>query len=142
MVITLKLESAYGCFDEESKIWYRLIEIEEDADLETLHLAIQASVDFDNDHLYEFFIANNPTGGEKERFDDENGGLWERPIGKMFPLPNHKKLFYLFDYGESWYFKITKGRKKPMPAESGVRYPRIVEVVGKNPQQYPQFDDS
>lgn len=141
MVITLKLQSAYGSFDPESKVWYRLIEIEEQADLESLHIAIQAAVDFDNDHLYEFFIANNPTGGNKERFDDESGGLLEHPIGDMFPLPNHKKLFYLFDYGDSWYFRITKVRKRPMPAESGVRYPRIVEAVGKNPQQYSTFDD-
>lgn len=136
MVITLKLASAYGSFDPESKEWYRLIEIEEQTDLETLHLAIQASVDFDNDHLYDFFIANNPTGSEKKLFGDENGGPADHAIGDMFPLPNHKKLFYLFDYGDSWYFRITKVRKKPKSAESGVRYPRIVEAVGKNPQQY------
>ncbi len=140
MIITLKLEGAFGSFDEESEIWYRLIEIEESSDLEILHQAIQKSVKFDNDHLYEFFIANTSRSSEKKRFDDENGGLWEYGVGELFPLPNHKKLFYLFDYGDSWYFRVTKVRKKPVPKESGASYPRIVEMVGKNPEQYSEYE--
>ena len=56
MIITLKLESAFGSFDRASEDWYRLIEIESNADLETLHLCIQDAVNFENDHLYEFIL--------------------------------------------------------------------------------------
>ncbi len=140
MIITLKLQSAFGSFDEESEIWYRMIEIDSNSNLEVLHHGIQDTVDFDNDHLYEFFIANSIRGSEKRRFDDDNQGLWEYSVGDLFPLPNHKKLFYLFDYGDSWYFRITKSRKKPKQKEAGVSYPRIVEKAGKNPEQYPDYD--
>ncbi len=27
-----------------------------------------------------------------------------------------------------------------MPKESGVKYPRVVEIVGKNPEQYPDYE--
>lgn len=134
------MKGAYGSFDESSKEWYRMIEIEEQSNFEDLHHIIQSSVKFENDHMYEFFIANTCRSGEKKHFDDENGGLWDCAIGNIYPLSKHKKLFYLFDYGDSWYFRITKVRKKPMPVESGVTYPRVVEIVGKNPEQYPEYE--
>lgn len=140
MIITLKLEGAFGSFDEESDIWYRMIEIESNSNLETLHHCIQNAVDFENDHMYEFFIANSIRSSVKKRFDDENEGLWEYSVGDLFPLPNHKKLFYLFDYGDSWYFRITKSRKKSKQKEAGLNYPRVVDEVGKNPEQYPDYD--
>jgi len=56
MIITLKLESAFGSFDKASEDWYRMIELDSRSDLEALHLCIQDAVQFDNDHLYEFFI--------------------------------------------------------------------------------------
>jgi hypothetical protein len=140
MIITLKLESAFGSFDKASDDWYRMIEIDSNSDLETLHLCIQDAIRFDNDHLYEFFIANSVTSAEKRRFDNENQGLWENSVGDLFPLPKHKKLFYLFDYGDSWYFRITRTRKKEKQKQAGVTYPRIVEKVGNNPEQYPDYE--
>ncbi len=140
MIITLKLEGAFGSFDEESEIWYRLIEIESNSNLEALHHIIQDAVEFDNDHLYEFFIANSHRSRDKIRFDHDNEGLWEYSVDQLFPLPKHKKLFYLFDYGDSWYFKISKLRRKAIPKELGVRYPRVIDQVGKNPEQYPVYE--
>ena len=127
--------------DKESEGWYRMIEIEADSDLETLHLCIQDAVDFENDHLYEFFISNTIRSSEKKRFDDDNQGLWEYSVGDLFPLQKHKKLFYLFDYEDSWYFRITKPGKNPKPKEAGISYPRVVEKEGKSPVQYPDYDD-
>lgn len=141
MIITLKLQSPFGSFDEESKDWYRVIEIESISDLETLHYAIQDAIDFDDDHMYEFFIANSYRSSEKVRFDNENQGLWEYSIDDLFPLPKHKKLFYLFDYGDSWYFRITKSRIKPKQKEAGLTYPRVVDQSGENPEQYPDYED-
>ena len=143
MIITLKLESVFFFNnDEESEEWYRMIEIDSESDLEVLHLAIQDSIDFDNDHMYEFFIADSIRSSKKQRFDDENEGLWNYSVGELFPLPKHKKLFYLFDYGDSWYFRITKPRKNPTQKESGGEYPRVIKQVGKNPEQYPVYDDN
>jgi hypothetical protein len=141
MIITLKLEGAYGSLDPSSKDWYRMIEIDSSSDLETLHLCIQDAIEFENDHLYEFFIANSPQSYEKIHFDSENEGLWTYSVGDLFPLGKHKKLFYLFDYGDSWYFRITKSRKAEKEQEDGVIYPRVVEKVGENPEQYPDCED-
>ena len=129
MIITLKLESAFGSFDKASEDWYRMIEIDSSADLETLHLCIQDAVKFDNDHLYEFFIANSVRSSEKRRFDNENQGLWEYSVGDLFPLPKHKKLFYLFDYGDSWYFRITRTRKKEKQKEGNYSGPLAKQRV-------------
>lgn len=38
----------------------RLIEMDSDDSLLSLHEAIQQAVDFDNDHLFEFFVGRNP----------------------------------------------------------------------------------
>ena len=140
MIITLKLESAFGSFDKASEDWYRMIELDSRSDLEALHLCIQDAVQFDNDHLYEFFIANSVRSFEKRRFDDDNQGLWDNSVGDLFPLPKNKKPFYLFDYGDSWYFRITRTRKKEKQKETNVTYPRVVEKVGKNPEQYSDYE--
>jgi Plasmid pRiA4b ORF-3-like protein len=62
-------------------------------------------------------------------------------LENLFPLPKGKKFFYMFDYGDSWYFRISKTKKKLMPKQKGISYPRVVEAVGKNPEQYPDYDE-
>jgi hypothetical protein len=59
----------------------------------------------------------------------------------MFPLEKGQKLFYMFDFGDSWLFKITKTSKQPHVPEKGVKYPKVIEKIGKNPEQYPMWDD-
>ena len=39
---------------------HHLIEIDADASLIDLHMAIQEAVNFDNDHLFEFFLGRHP----------------------------------------------------------------------------------
>lgn len=48
-------------------------------------------------------------------------------------------MMFLFDYGDEWLFllecmKISDSIEK-------IRYPRIIEKVGKEPKQYPDYDD-
>ena len=54
MIWMLKVELLFGAYAEEECI--RVIEIDSSSTLEDLHLAIQDAVDFDNDHLCEFYI--------------------------------------------------------------------------------------
>ena len=104
--------------------------------LEELHLAIQAAVDFDNDHLYAFFVARNDRSSSRVNYDDENGRIYHTQIANMFPLPPKNHLFYLFDYGDYWIFKIFKSRKAPHEPVDGVDYPRVVKESGEKPVQY------
>ena len=47
----------------------------------------------------------------------------------------------MFDYGDSWLFQVANTRKKPFPAEHGMRYPRLVNQLGTKPDQYPNWEE-
>jgi len=51
-----------------------------------------------------------------------------------------KKLYYLFDFGDHWTFEIRKARGAKKP-EVDVEYPRVVEAIGPDPEQYPTWED-
>jgi hypothetical protein len=132
MIWTLKVALLAGRYAKSACI--RIIEIDSSATLEYLHLAIQKAVDFDNDHLYEFFIARTDHSREKVRCDCDNEG--RIMLADLFPLPKGRKLFYYFDYGDSWVFEVSRTRKAPFAPVSGVAYPIVIEKIGENPEQY------
>jgi hypothetical protein len=100
-VYTLKITFPY---DTDEKPWSRIIEVKEDFTLEKLHRYIQCIVEFDNDHLYEFYAGRNPRNRK-----------YKMPINKrlneIYPMTGYK-LYYLFDFGDCWLFQIVKSRKK------------------------------
>ena len=135
MIWTLRTK-LLQCEDE----WSVDIEIDPKSTLEQLHGAIQKAVDFDNDHLYAFYIARNKSSGKREYFDDDDGRLYTTNLDALFPLEPRKSLFYLFDFGDSWLFKVTKTQKRPHDPREGVVYPRAVEELGTKPLQYPDYE--
>ena len=147
MIWTLKIECDWGSYLEDD--WIRIIEIDSETSLYDLHLFIQKIVDFDNDHLFEFFAGRH----NRNRKIEFAGDSWEQGyenafseyeeliLEQVFPLPKYLKLFYHFDFGDDWYFKITRTRKKPFEPIKGVKYPRVIEKIGPNPQQYPSYDE-
>lgn len=139
MLWILKVELLFGTYAEGD--WEGQIEIEPSSTLEDLHFAIIKSVKFDNDHLYEFYIARTERSRDRLRLDDENGEIYEKTLESLYPLEKGKKLYYLFDYGDHWLFKITKSRKKPQELKSGVKYPRLISTEGKEPEQYPAWEE-
>jgi hypothetical protein len=64
----------------------------------------------------------------------------EIPLNKVYPLPERMKLYYWFDFGDDWKFQITKDRKVKA-SESKVKYPRVIESIGPDPKQYPNFEE-
>ena len=93
MIITIKIELESGGIRSIFSECVRIIEIQANANLEDLHLAIQNAIDFENDHLYEFFISNTSRSREKLRFDDENNGIWSQTLEDIFPLKKGKSFF-------------------------------------------------
>lgn len=139
MILTLKIKLLFGLYTKDD--WEGTLEVDESATLLDLHDAIQHALQFDNDHMYEFYVARTPRSGARVHFDDENGRLYDTEIGTLYPLPAKKNLFYLFDYGDSWLFKISKSRHAPAEPVPHVEYPRLIHVKGTRPEQYPAMDE-
>jgi hypothetical protein len=139
MIITLKTTLVRGRYCKEN--WSANIELDESSKLDDLHCAIQDAVEFEEDHLYCFFLARAERSQDRKYFDDENGLIYSKKIREMFPLPDKKCLFYLFDWGDEWVFKISSSRKRPHEAVKGVTYPRVESELGIKPEQYPGDDE-
>lgn len=112
-----------------------------------LHEAIQDAVEFGRDHPFEFFIANSEWPSAKrdwvtyaEEWEDKESDFRRMTLNAIFPLKPRKKLYYLFDAGDLWTFEIRKQRGRKEPIE-GVAYPRVVQAIGPNPEQYPSMED-
>ena len=128
--------------------WVRVIEIKSDSSFLELHEAIQNAVDFDNDHLFDFFVGRHPGNraypiGEEPDWDtfDPVKTYGNVHLSDAWPLPTGMKLFYLFDFGDDWLFQINKTRHKDKLPQPGVVYPRVIEARGKNPEQYPMWEE-
>jgi hypothetical protein len=129
--------------------WAGKMEIDSESTLEDLHQAIQNSVEFQDDHLYEFYIAKSPMARERIRFigyedefdDEDYASIFDTKISDIFPLEKGNKFFYYFDFGDNWMFEISKGRTKDKEPVAGEDYPALVAEKGVAPIQYPDFDD-
>jgi hypothetical protein len=127
---------------KHAKRIYRTIETRSEQTLEDLHLAIQAALGWDNDHLYSFYL-NGKRGDERYRFAspwEEDAPLWtdDGVIGELGLSPKHTFL-YLFDYGDQHEFEIEVVGIRAQ-AEKG-EYPRVVDSKGDAPAQYWYADE-
>ena len=129
---------------EDKNFWEAIIEVPIHYSLFDFHLFIQDIIDFENDHLFEFYAGRNERN-RKLIFSDEagypdDGGEFENILLKdIYPLKG-LKLYYLFDYGDNWIFEIHKLRKKTI-AQEGVEYPRIISQNDIKLRQYIDFED-
>ncbi len=139
MIITLKITLIRGMYCEYT--WSANIELDESSTLEDLHDAIQHAVDFENDHLYCFFLSRTDRSRSRDYFDDENELIFSKTLKDLFPLPDKQCLFYLFDWGDEWVFKISPSRKRAHEPVKDVRYPRVESESGVKPVQYPIDED-
>lgn len=119
-------------YDESEVPWSRTIEVRETFTLRKLHTYIQKIVGFDDDHLYEFYLGRNPRN--RSYTVPKNSVL-----NQIYPC-NGLKLYYYFDFGDCWLFEIRKSRKKKM-AVSKQKYPVVIESLGTNPEQYPEYEE-
>lgn len=112
---------------------YRHIKIAAGDYLCDLHDAIQDAFDFDNDHLYAFFM-------DDQVWSRHNGYSVDSGIGKStmdvrlceLGLYKDKKFKYLFDFGDEWRFQCKVLREEP----GAVKRPQIVRSKGESPDQY------
>ncbi len=126
-IYTLKICFPHDDFESDPP-WLRVIEVKEDFKLQQLHKYIQKIIEFDDDHLYEFYIGRN----SRNRAQEVSKGT---KLNELYPITGYK-LYYLFDFGDNWLSEIKKSIKKKTRVESE-KYPKIIQQEGENPEQYP-----
>ncbi|WP_129629520.1 plasmid pRiA4b ORF-3 family protein [Candidatus Oscillochloris fontis] len=129
---TLVLRVTYR-YDSE---YWREIEIADDQSFHDLHLAIQRAFDWDNDHLYAFYMGKRPYDSRTEigaPMSDCDQEADQVTLGDL-NLRTNKKFLYLFDFGDNHLFDIQV--KKINPKAPPGTYPRIVAEHGGALAQY------
>jgi hypothetical protein len=135
---TLKVKLVFGLHAQGP--WEATLEIDSSATLEDLHLAVQSAVEFDDDHMYMFYVARTYRSRDRTVFEHEDGTLQDTTLAELFPLPPDRKLFYWFDFGDDWKFSIGRARAAPQVAGKSRKYPRLVGIRGDTLVQYPSWD--
>ena len=145
-IYQFKITLEYG-----TEIW-RTIDIRGDQTLDNLHEAIQIAFNWDNDHLYSFFLSGRYWDKKTEYVSEWNinntginmqSGLKPQNTDKTtissLGLTQGATISYIFDYGDSWKHKIKL--INIIEQKTGARYPRTVERYGEAPKQYPDYNE-
>jgi hypothetical protein len=129
------MECVRGSYLEEG--FLRVIEVSSDMYLSELHLLIQQLIGFSDEQLEECFMATR-LRGKKIRFMASPGNTQSDPpplnqtLSELFPEGSRKRLFYSFNFGDSWIFEIKKVSEDALPVVAA-NYPRVVQTEGAQP---------
>ncbi|WP_162053552.1 plasmid pRiA4b ORF-3 family protein [Pontibacter pamirensis] len=123
-----------------SKKVYRTIAIGASATLEDLHLAIQKIYNFDDDHLYAFYMDGKEWSeyGIYSPDSDRPPFTNEVKLGEL-DLYTGKRFVYLFDFGDRWLFELVVQKIEPKVPEPGKAI--VIEEKGEAPPQYWEEDE-
>jgi len=141
---TLEVWLIDGFLTEEffGKEILRTIQIRGEQSLETLHHAIFAAYEREDEHMYEFFLGEGPYDSSARYVlpimqDDEGvlGFVTKTAIDDL-QLAVDQAFGYLFDYGDNWLHQINVAKIEE-GSMSG-KYPKITVRIGKSPPQYPE----
>lgn len=120
-------------------VW-RTIEVRENQTLHQLHRAIQRAFNWDDDHLYSFFLSGEAWDRTTEYASPEaghgrNAGV---RLGSL-ELRQGQRFLYLFDYGDELHHDVKVLSITDRP-DAG-RYPRVLEEHGDAPPEYPALEE-
>lgn len=129
---------------------HRIIQINPSFNLYCLAEAIIDSFDFDLDHCFGFFNQckeNDFLFGSTEKYElftdmpdiepTGAGSIEHTPIRNVW-THIRKKMYFLFDYGDSWIFEVDLINVDIDFDRVSNRPYEILKSVGKSPEQYPQ----
>lgn len=128
--------------DWKKSVWRR-IELRGDQTLHDLHSAIQAAFDWDNDHLYAFFLSGKAwdqrTAYESPYSEDSRSAAGYRL--ENLPLQPKQQFLYIFDFGDELRHQVKLEAIIPGGVVPGKDYPIITEVHGDSVPQYGYEDE-
>jgi hypothetical protein len=133
----------------------RTIAVRSDQTLVDLHRALQNAFDWDDDHLYSFWLSGKFSARDGTEYthpfalESEPFAGWDLPIARpgrksaerrldRLRLTKGQRIAYLFDFGDEWRVRLTL---RAITAADGGDYPRLLESVGDAPPQYPDYAD-
>lgn len=126
----------------------RKLELKDSQTLDDLHEAIiYKSFQWDDPHLYSFFMDNKPNSENKEMeySCDTDPDFLDEPRKssnislKKLNLKKAQNFLFVFDYGDNHHFRIMVNGFGE--TQKGRRYPLILEENGKAPNQYPRYGE-
>ncbi|MFK7936044.1 MAG: plasmid pRiA4b ORF-3 family protein, partial [Saprospiraceae bacterium] len=131
---TFKITSPY-----HTKFW-RTVKVDANHTLHDLHNIIQEAIQFDNDHLYSFYLDNKPYS--KKGYHSPHA--MQSPVATSVCIGDlgfreGQRILYLFDYGDSWEFTIELVKQES--AETSLPQAVLVGSKGEAPEQYPGWGE-
>jgi hypothetical protein len=118
-----------------------------------LHHALQGAFEWDDDHLYSFWLRGEFWGRDGSEYTHPFHAAQPSTLGPFAagPAPKSAKtrlirlrlrkgqrIAYLFDFGDEWRVRLML---REIETDDGGHYPRIVESVGEAPPQYAEYDE-
>lgn len=146
-ILTLKIQCTNEMFDHKN---HKQVEMLADTDLADLCHYILDMFEFDHDHMHRFYLSKNGDPYRKDNiglttddfdleFDEQLAQEAEITLSQALEMKPEFILCMHFDFGDDWVFKISKYQKQAQ-FDSSKQYPRVVKSVGKDPQQYPDWE--
>ena len=132
---------------------HRTLAVREDQTLVDLHYALQDAFDWDDDHLYSFWLNGEFWARDGSEYTHPFHASQPNPLGPFATSPapasadvrldrlrleKGQRIAYLFDFGDEWRVRLTV---RDMTVEDLQRYPRLLESAGDAPPQYPDHED-
>lgn len=141
-IFTLGIECVGG--RHFNKPYQFVLKVPVESTLGDLASDILDMLDFqDEDHLDEFYLANSKRGKKTwftptGEWDEDDAHVMDLRLSEIYPLPKNKKLYYLYDFGASWCFQITKKGRQTV-ALAGQEYPCLVSETGVKPKEFGDY---
>ncbi len=132
---------------DHNKRVYREIAVHSQNSWQDFHRAIIRAFGFHDDHLYSFFFTGKSTKSHRTRWnapeipclnDGVEGNNSSSILVGEVNLKPKEKFYYLFDYGDEWWFEVTL--QNEWKGEMCDYYPKTTLVRGKSPQQYSDWN--
>lgn len=115
----------------------RKVAVRGDQTLVDLHDVLQWAFEWDDDHLYSFWLSGEFWASDGTEYTSrvaiEPGYRSADVRLGSLGLELGQKIAYLFDFGDEWRVRLTLA--KIVPSDDGF-YPRILESRGEAPPQY------
>jgi hypothetical protein len=145
-VYRLKVKLLRMGMQEIGKEISRTMELTGRQTLYDLHLAIQDAFDWDNDHMFSFFISGTLFDRETEYSGDPLGGHIVTGLGvpthpasktelRDLDLSEDARFLYLFDYGDELVHEVLVAAMRDRN-DNDRDLPMVVDEIGTPPDQY------